>query len=186
MLNWLSGYKDKALTAIGLKPPEVPNKPETPEVPDSALPDRRIAVRIHASGSLNATSEGQPLSLVVRLYRLRSTEAFLAAPVATFGDPAREKEVLGDALVSTRELLIRPGQHMETQEKFGRESGFLGVVGLFRKPAEGRWRQVFDVRTAELTGLTIGALACGLSATVGQPVGPDASLARGAGVSCPI
>lgn len=178
-------YKDKLLTALGVKPPELPNKPETPDVPDSALPDRRVTLKLYASASLNTTDDGQPLGLVLRLYRLRSTESFQAAPASVFGDPAKEKEVLGDAMVSVREIILKPGQVYETQDKFSREAQFLAVVALFRKPAEGRWRHVFEARSAEFTGLAIGAHACALSVQIGQPVGGEASLARWAGTSCP-
>jgi len=185
VLTALAGYKDKALTALGIKPPELPNKPETPDVPDSALPDRRITLKLYASNSLNASGDGQPLSLVLRLYRLRTVEAFQNAPVTVFGDAAKEKEVFGDAIVSTREIVLKPGQLYETQDKFSREAQFLGVVALFRKPAEGRWRQVFEARSAEFTGLAIGAHACALSVQIGKPFGGETSMARWAGTSCP-
>ncbi len=180
------GYKDKALETVGLKPPTLPATPETPDVPDSALPDRRVKLKIFASTSLNVADDGQPLSLVVRVYRLRSMDAFQSAPLSTFGDTAKEKEVLGDTLVSSRELILKPGQHYETLDKFSHEAQFLGIVGLFRKPAEGRWRQVFDSRTAEFTGLTLGAHACALSVQVGKPLGNQgqAALAKWSGVSC--
>jgi type VI secretion system protein VasD len=180
------GYKDKALEYVGIKPPTLPTKPETPDVPDSALPDRRVKLKIFASTSLNVADDGQPLSLVVRVYRLRSMDAFQAAPLATFGDKAKEKELLGDTLVSSREFVLTPGQHYETLDKFSHEAQFIGIVGLFRKPAEGRWRQVFDSRTAEFTGLTLGAHACALSVQVGKPLGTQgqAALAKWSGVSC--
>jgi type VI secretion system protein VasD len=180
------GYKDKALEFVGLKPPTLPATPETPDVPDSALPDRRVKLKIFASTSLNVADDGQPLSLVVRVYRLRSMDAFQAAPLATFGDKAKEKELLGDTLVSSREFVLTPGQHYETLDKFSHEAQFIGIVGLFRKPAEGRWRQVFDSRTAEFTGLTLGAHACALSVQVGKPLGTQgqAALAKWSGVSC--
>jgi type VI secretion system protein VasD len=180
-------YKDKALEYVGLKPPTLPATPETPDVPDSALPDRRVKIRIFASPSLNVSDDGQSLGLVVRVYRLRSMDAFQSVPLSTFGDPAKEKELLGDALVSAREVLLKPGQHYETLDKFGREAQYLGIVGLFRKPAEGRTRQVFDSRTAEFTGLTLGAHACALSVQVGKPLGSQgqAALAQWSGASCP-
>jgi type VI secretion system protein VasD len=184
LIDVLAGYKDKALTAIGFKPPELPDKPEAPNVPDSALPDRRVTLRLFASPSLNVSQDGAPLSLVMRIYRLRSIEAFQSAPVDVFGNAAKEKEVLGDAVVSTREIVIKPGQHYETLDKFSREAQYIGVVGLFRKPAENRWRQVFEARSAEFSGLTLGAHACALSVQVGTPLGGHASLAKWSGTSC--
>jgi type VI secretion system protein VasD len=185
VISWLGGFKDKALSLVGIKPPALPDAPEAPDVPDSALPDRRITIKLYASPSLNVSDEGQPLGLVVRLYRLRSADAFQAAPPDVFGDNAKEKATMGDELVSSREVVIKPGQHYETVDKFGREARFIGVVGLFRKPAEGRWRQVFDARSAELSGIGMGAHACALSVQVGKPMGAGATLARWSGASCP-
>ncbi len=185
VISWLGGFKDKALSLVGVKPPALPDAPEAPDVPDSALPDRRITIKLYASPSLNVSDDGQPLGLVVRLYRLRSADAFQAASPDVFGDNAKEKTTFGDELVSSREVVIKPGQHFETVDKFGREARFIGVVGLFRKPAEGRWRQVFDARSAELTGIGMGAHACALSVQVGKPMGAGATLAPWSGASCP-
>ena len=185
VIKSLAGYKDKALTALGIKPPELPSKPDTPDVPDSALPDWRVKLKLYGSASLNVNSDGQPLSVVMRLYRLRSIEAFQSAPMAVFGDPQKEKEVLGDALVSMREVVLKPGQLYETVDKFSHEAQYLAVVGLFRKPADGHWRQVFEARTAEFTGLAIGVHACALSVQIGKPVGGSAGQAKSTATACP-
>ena len=133
VMGYLGGLGKKALEATGLKKPEVP---ELPKVPDSALPDRRLTWRIHASPSLNVTEQGQSLALVTRLYRLRSPDAFLQAAPDTFGDPAKEKEVLADDLVSVREVQLIPGKPYDTTEKVPRDVRYVGIVGLFRKAAE--------------------------------------------------
>jgi type VI secretion system protein VasD len=41
----------------------------------------------------------------------------------------------------------------------------LGVVALFRAPAENRWRLTFDAKSKDLpaTGVTIGVHACALT-----------------------
>jgi type VI secretion system protein VasD len=187
-LTWLGGFKDKALGLVGIKPPEAPATPATPDVgavPDSALPDRRISLKIYASPSLNVSDDGQALGLVVRIYRLRSADSFQSALPDVFGDKDKEKEAFGAELVSAREVVIKPGLHYETVDKFGREARFIGIVALFRKPAEGRWRQVFDAARAEITGIGMGAHACALSVQVGQPIGEGALQAKWSGASCP-
>lgn len=187
-LTWLGSFKDKALSLVGVKPPEAPATPATPDVaavPDSALPDRRIGLKIHASPSLNVSDDGQALGVVVRIYRLRSADSFQSALPEVFGDKDKEKEAFGAELVSAREVVIKPGLHYDTVDKFGREARYIGIVALFRKPAEGRWRQVFDAARAEVTGIVMGAHACALSVQVGQPVGEGALQAKWSGASCP-
>jgi type VI secretion system protein VasD len=172
----LASIRDKALEATGLK---------APEAPDSALPDRRIRWRLHASTSLNVTPQGHSLALLTRVYRLRSPDSFLQAPQAVFGDPVREKEALGDDLVSVREVQLLPGQLHETVDKLPRDIGHVGIVALYRHPARGRWRFAFKAAEAEFSGLQIGAHACALSVQTGQPAGLPPDSMRSVAVPCP-
>lgn len=174
--GWLEKAGDKALELTGLK---------KPELPDSALPDRRITWRLHASSSLNTLPDGQSLALLVRIYRLRSPDGFLQAPADAFGDPSREKELLGDDLISVREVQLVPGQRHETTDKLPRDIGHVGVVALFHHPAVGRWRYAFPTARSELTGLDIGLHACAMTVHGGQPVGVSLERVRTAAVSCP-
>ena len=173
----LGSVADKALEAIGWKPPV--------EVPDSALPDRRIRWQLHASSSLNATEAGQPLALVVRVFRLRSPDGFLQAQREVFGDATREKQALGDDLVGAREVQLVPGQHHEATDKVARDVPYLGIVALYRQPATGRWRYAFKAAEAELSGISLGAHACALSVQSGEPVNQSVASVRSAAVPCP-
>lgn len=181
-MGYLGGLSKKALEATGLKKPEMP---ELPKVPDSALPDRRLFWRIHASQSVNITPQGQSLALLTRIYRLRSPDAFLQAAPDTFGDAAKEKEVLGDDLVSVREVQLIPGQQYESSEKVPRDVRFVGIVALFRSPALHRWRYAFSAAEAERTGLALGAHACALSVHAGEPIGQPLHVIRSAAIACP-
>jgi len=173
--GWLDKAGDKALELTGLK---------KPELPDSALPDRRITWHLSASPSLNTQADGQSLALLVRLYRLRSPDSFLQAPANTFGDPTREKDVLGDDLVSVREIQLVPGQRLDTTDKLPREIGHVGVVALFHHPASGRWRYAFAAAPAELTGIAIGLHACAMTVHGGKALGVPAERSRSAAVAC--
>lgn len=176
MGGWLEKAGEKALEITGLK---------KPELPDSALPDRRITWRVHASPSLNTLPDGQSLALLVRVYRLRSPDSFLQAPADTFGDAAREKELLGDDLVSVREVQLVPGQRHEATDKLPRDIAHVGIVALFHHPAVGRWRYAFPTAPAELTGIDIGVHACAMTVHGGQAVGVSRERVRTAAVSCP-
>lgn len=165
------GLTDKALQAIGLKKPEPP-----PEIPESAKPPRRMKLRMAASDSLNVDAAGRSLSLVVRVYKLRGTTAFLNAPYEIFGNPAKEKEVLGEEVIESRDVLLLPGQQQQFNERWAREATHVGVVGLFRAPDRQRWRYAFELETAKLDdGFVLGAHACTLSIAAGEPVGVSAS-----------
>ncbi|AKJ28550.1 type VI secretion system lipoprotein TssJ [Caldimonas brevitalea] len=170
--------KDKALQVTGLVK-------KAPELPDSALPARRVTLRIQASDSLNVDPSGQSLSLVMRIYKLKSADAFLSTPYDAFGNPAREKEHLGDDVVEVRDLQLVPGQRYETQDKVDREASYIGVVALLRAPAPQRWKYAFAAEPAQKTGITMGAHACSLSVSMGAPVNTASSVASMSPGQCP-
>ena len=126
---------DKALETIGFRKPELP---PTPELPEAAKPARRLKLRLAASDSLNVDTSGHSLSLVVRVYKLRSPAAFLNAPYETFGNAAKEKEALGDEMIESREIVLLPGQQQQINERWAREATHIGVVTLFRAPSPQR------------------------------------------------
>jgi type VI secretion system protein VasD len=160
----MGGVKDKALEAIGFK------KPVLPEVPEAAKPARKMALRVGASESLNVDPAGRSLSLVVRVYKLRSAGAFLNAPYEAFGNVAKEREALGDEMIETREVQLVPGKEQSITERWARDAGYVGVVALFRAPSPQRWRYAFSVAGSEASGIVLGAHACSLSVAVGTPV----------------
>ena len=175
---------DKALETIGFKKPEVP---QAPELPESAKPARRMKLHLAASDSLNVDAAGRSLSLVVRIYKLRSPTAFLNAPYETFGNSTKEKEALADDLIESRELVLLPGQQQQINERWAREATHVGVVGLFRAPAAQRWRYAFELETFQLDqGFVLGAHACTLSIASGEPVGLTSAAMKLNSTACAV
>ncbi|MGE5451684.1 MAG: type VI secretion system lipoprotein TssJ [Acidobacteriota bacterium] len=175
-------YTDKALAFFGIKKPETPDMPDKPDV---ALPDRRIRWQLAASDALNLNAQGQPVALLTRIYKLKSADAFLKAPYEAFGDPVKEKELIGDDLLESRDLQLIPGQHYESVDKVAREANFVGIVALYRAPANSRWRYAFKANKAELFGLSLGLHACAMSVQKGDPVGESIRTLKSAAVPCP-
>jgi type VI secretion system protein VasD len=183
----LGNMGDKVLETIGYKKPEVPKVPELPEIPEAAKPDRTVNLRIAASESLNVDPSGNALSLVVRVYKLRNTTAFLAAPYETFGNVAREKEVLTDSLIEAREMVLLPGGQQQLKERWARDASYVGVVALYRVSNSTGWRFAFDLEAASSgDGLVVGAHACSLSVASGQNVRLAKAALPASTPSCPI
>lgn len=175
---------DKALETIGFKKPDVP---QLPELPESAKPARQMKLRLAASDSLNVDSSGRSLSLVVRIYKLRSTTAFLNAPYETFGNNTKEKEALADELIESREVVLLPGQQQQISERWAREATHVGIVALFRAPAPQRWRYAFELETFQLNeGFVLGAHACTLSIASGEPVGVSSAAMKLNSTACAV
>lgn len=171
----------KALEATGLKAPEPPKNPladaDVSKLDVSQVP-RFVSFKLHASPALNIDAQGRSLSLVARLYKLKSPDAFWKAPYAAFGNAAKEKELLGDDIVEVRDIQLVPGQQINLREKMSRDVGYVGIVALFHSPAPQRWRYVFAASKLEFSGLAMGAHACSLSVLAGEPLYLDPALAR--------
>jgi type VI secretion system protein VasD len=147
-----------ALEASGLK---------QPELPESQKPPRKVVVSLAAGKNLNADAQGKPLAVVARIYKLRDSTSFYQAPFDAFVTPGRDKALLGDDLIETREITLLPNQQYDWTETVPRHAGALAVVVLFHSPGTGRWRFAFDPVESEKSGVLIGAHACALTVTRG-------------------
>jgi type VI secretion system protein VasD len=143
-----------------------------------------VTLRIHAGEALNVDAESRPLSVVVRVYRLKSADAFVNAPLAAFKDAESEKSAFGPEVVDVREVVLTPRQKYEVVEALGHDVKYIAVVALFRAPSPGRWRFAFEKDAAARPGVTLGAHACALSVAAGQAHGAAPELTRLVGARC--
>ncbi|BAL95917.1 type VI secretion system lipoprotein TssJ [Rubrivivax gelatinosus] len=168
---------DKPLEWLGMKKPELP--------PAAVIPlERKVTLRLHAGDRLNTDSGGRSLSIVVRIYKLKDVDSFMASPLAAFQDDKAEKAAFGESLIAVREVVLTPGQKYEVVETLAPSVSNLAVVAQFRAPADGRWRFAFSAQAAEKTGITLGLHGCAMSVATGEPVNTAPELLRLAGVHC--
>ena len=140
---------------------------KAPELADAQKPSRTVSVRLHAATKLNTDARGQSLALVARVYKLRQSAAFEAAPYAAFLSPQAEQVAFGADLLEVKEITLVPGQKYEVMEKVSREAGYIGIVALFNKPAPQRWRLAYSAAEAEPGGVTVGMYACSMASGAG-------------------
>lgn len=175
------GIFDKSLEIVGLmKKPEVPPEVEAELAKIQAR--RQVTLRMHAGQNLNSDANGRGLSLVTRIYMLRATSQFSQAGYAAFA--SADRAAFADEVVSTKEVVLTPGQKYEVVETLAPEATHLAVVALFRSPDALRWRYVFDAKAAAKSGVTIGLHGCALSVSSGEPVNVPPDAQRLAGVRC--
>lgn len=155
-----------ALEAIGLRKP--------PPLLEAQQPPRNVVVHLHAASRLNVDRSGQPLALLVRIYKLRERAAFDQAPYAAFLSAQAERDALGADLVEVKELTLVPGQKLDINDKLARDTLWLGVVALFHAPAGHGWRVAFAAADAERAGVTVGLHACTLTVGTGAAPAGDA------------
>jgi type VI secretion system protein VasD len=148
-----------ALSAIGLKMPGN----------GDAAPSKTVELHIAGTRDLNAGEDGQGLSTVVRLYRLRDQTGFLSMPYSEFGAADKEKASLGADLVDVKELVLAPGQILDLQEKMPGDIRYLGVVALLRAPDPQRWRFAFSLAEADSQPIAVAVNACAMTAATTLP-----------------
>lgn len=128
---------------------------------------KNLSIRIFAGDQLNLTSSGKPLSLVVKIYVLRSNERLKSLTYPQITSTESEKEALGEELISVREIILLPGKSYDAVLKVPGDATTIGVVGMFRAPYSSRWKLAFDSKQSFDGGITVGAHACALSASKG-------------------
>lgn len=137
----------------------------------AAKAPKTVQLRLETAQDLNAGENGQGLSTVFRVYKLKDQNAFLSTPYSAFGNTEKEKSAFGQDLLEVRELILSPGESLDLKEKVPAESPYLGTVALFRQPSAQRWRFVFAAADSEKSGITLGLHACAMTATTTPPVG---------------
>lgn len=177
VLALLSGCASGAATAVGVVANIALQAAGLKKEDKGPPPPKLIELRIHAGDNLNADDTGHGLAVVARVYKLRDANAFMSAPYGVFGSASQEKLALGDDLIEVREMVLMPGQKIQTRERMTSDMAYLGVMAQFRRPAPERWRFAFAQVDIEKTGVTIGAHDCALTVSEGKTFGVDPALA---------
>ena len=163
-----------ALESSGLKKP----------APDTG--EHTVLVRLNTGTVLNSTEDGEPLALLVRIYQLKTDTGFATLGYDQFIERTDEKRLLGDDLVSVRELTLLPGKTYALEEKMPADAKVLGIVALFHTPAASRWKYAFDPEASRDEGITLGFHACSITVGTGTLTNPIAAegAASLSGVRC--
>lgn len=94
--------------------------------------------RIVASDQVNPDASGRSSPIVVRLFQLRADGAFATAEF--FDLYGKEKEVLGESLVSREEYVLAPGETRELEIPLNAQTRYLGVIAAYRDIRTAQWR----------------------------------------------
>jgi type VI secretion system VasD/TssJ family lipoprotein len=92
---------------------------------------------------LNNSGGESTLPVVVRIYQLSDDTAFKNA---TFRDLwKRDTEVLGSALLSSKEIIMRPDSKEKLSVPLDEKTKFVAGFALFRNPDAVKWRFIEPV-----------------------------------------
>lgn len=113
-----------------------------------------------AAPMINRDGTGAPLSVVVRLYQLRTQDAFSKLSFDMVSSGRSDSELLGSDLVAKRELIMVPGKKYLGFDQVLPDAKYVGIVALFRKPDTHYWRYLVDAQTVRSKGLRFGVAEC--------------------------
>jgi len=102
-----------------------------------------LKINLRGDAVLNPDPSGASLPVVVYLHQLKRRDKFEAAEFrALWKSPG---DALGNDLVESQELTLRPGEERHIDIQRNLDTRFLGVVALFRTPEGDRWRRVLPL-----------------------------------------
>lgn len=141
-----------------------------------------VLVGGEAAAMLNKDAHGKPLSVVVRVYQLKSDQAFNRLTMEALMAGKSDKDLLAPDLLSSQELTLLPGGKAGIGGlTVAPEATHIGLVGMFRQPDRQFWRLLYKADDVRRVGLMFRAEDCYLRALMpparpmpGQSVMPQA------------
>jgi type VI secretion system protein VasD len=103
------------------------------------------------AADVNPDASGRPSPIVVRVFQLREDGEFAGAEF--FALYEREKEVLGQSLVSREEYVLAPGETRDLVIPLQAQTRYIGALAAFRDIRAARWRAVTQAPEKKLTDL---------------------------------
>lgn len=129
-----------AMSCAKAPPPAPPPAPAPLTI--AAAPDAkvRLPMTLTATADANPNARGTPQPIVVRVYQLRSDQAFLKADQLELFDD--EQKVLGQEFLGRTEYLLAPGEKQTHEINFAGDAVYVGVAAGFFNIRNAQWRQV--------------------------------------------
>jgi len=123
----------------------------------------RVEATITAADDLNPNFEGRPSPLVIRIYELKSIDAFQGSNFFSLYD--NEAAALGADILARDEIEVRPGERYNYKRTLNDESRYIGVIGAYRDLDNAQWRASIKVPKNKKSTLAIrlGGLAVSVS-----------------------
>lgn len=115
-------------------------------------------VRVDATDRINPDGSDRASPLVVQVFELSDGDRFEDADFYDlYDDP---EEVLGDELISVREIVLKPSEQWETSLDLDDGTRYLGALGAFRNIEKADWRvlEAVDPNDGRPVDITVDGL----------------------------
>ena len=106
----------------------------------------KLDITIRAADDVNPNDQGQAAPIMVRVYELKSDEAFKQADFFTLQNT--DKAALGADMLVKDEFIMRPGDSKTIRRKSYADTTAIGVLAAYRDLPNATWRQVYKLPDA--------------------------------------
>lgn len=124
-----------------------------------------VEIALQASNRLNLDTKGKPLSVVVRVFKLKDRAEFDRSSYETLTSDQPDKPGLAGDLLGTQELLLLPNSIQRYRESLDDDVQYIGLVAAFRKPSPTGWRLAFPVKELVQRNVIVNLGPCFLTLT---------------------
>lgn len=97
-----------------------------------------VGVSLKAAAQVNVDTRGRATPVVVRTYVLKNASAFEAADFFSLFE--RDQQVLGDAVISREEVVLKPGEVRNLDVREVEAGKVVAVLAAFREVDRAVWR----------------------------------------------
>ncbi|MFH5926811.1 type VI secretion system lipoprotein TssJ [Roseomonas xinghualingensis] len=116
-------------------------------------PPPALVLSVRGGADQNPDEAGKPMPVAVRLVFLGAPARFERADV--FALTERDRTTLGEDLLASEEVIVRPGEVIAVDREPKKGTQFLGVAVLFRAIDGASWRAIQPVAASGPTRLTL-------------------------------
>jgi type VI secretion system protein VasD len=132
-------------------PPVAPPPAPQPSLTIAAPADAKTkaSMVISTSADANPDANGRPSPVVIRVYQLRTDDAFTSADFSALYDD--EQKVLGPSLITRNEYLLAPMERQTIDINVSGETRFVAAIAAFRDIRNAQWRSIIPPPPGGLT-----------------------------------
>jgi type VI secretion system protein VasD len=110
-----------------------------------------VRAQLIASADVNPDASGRASPIVVRLFYLRTDGEFASAEFFDLYD--KEKEILGESLISREEFVLAPGETRDVEIALNAQARYLGALAAYRDIRGAQWRALTQAPEKSLIDL---------------------------------
>jgi type VI secretion system protein VasD len=113
----------------------------------------RVEATIKSTSDINPNLDNKPSPLVIRIFELKSIDAFQNNDFFSLYD--NESESIGKDILAKNEIEVRPGEKYKYNRDLNVETRYLGVIAAYRNLDNSQWRASIEVPLNKKINITI-------------------------------